>query len=218
MADVWVLHVSQPGSIERAVEFLRAGEAIAFPTDTVYGLGAHSGIASAIEKLYAIKGRDHQKAIPLLIARAEDVGIVAQQVPEIAWRLAERFWPGPVTIVLPKAAAVLDALAAGTNSIAVRIPAHPVTLQLISALGAPLAATSANLSRQPEATTAEEVRSALRDRVRLVLDGGRCPGGVPSTVVDVTTAPPVIRRRGALATEVEAFLSGDSLAFVHHRC
>ncbi len=198
----------EPEAIQRAVAVLRRGGVVAFPTDTVYGLGAHSGMATAIEKLFQVKERERLKAIPLLIARAEDLATVAVQVPDIAWRLAERFWPGPVTLVVPKGATVLDVLTGGATSVAVRVPAHAVALQLIAALGAPLATTSANLSGQPEAVTAEEVREALEGRVRLLLDGGRCPGGVASTVVDVTANPPSIRRRGAMVNEVEAFLSG----------
>lgn len=197
----------EPEAIQRAVAVLRRGGVVAFPTDTVYGLGAHSGMATAIEKLFQVKERERLKAIPLLIARAEDLATVAVQVPDIAWRLAERFWPGPVTLVVPKGATVLDVLTGGATSVAVRVPAHAVALQLIAALGAPLATTSANLSGQPEAVTAEEVREALGGRVRLLLDGGRCPGGVASTVVDVTANPPSIRRRGAMVNEVEAFLS-----------
>ena len=194
-------------SIVRAVAVLRRGGVVAFPTDTVYGLGAHSGMAAAIEKLYQVKERERLKAIPLLIARTEDLTVVAGQVPEIAWRLAERFWPGPVTLVVPKAVTVLDVLTGGAPAVAVRVPAHEVALRLIATLGAPLAATSANISGQPEAVTAEEVRDTLGERVRFILDGGRCPGGVASTVVDVTVDPPCIRRRGAIVNEVEAFLS-----------
>lgn len=202
-----VLHAG-PKAIERAVAVLRHGGVVAFPTDTVYGLGAHSGIAVAIEKLFQVKERERLKAIPLLIARAEDLSTVAAQVPEIAWRLAERFWPGPVTLVVPRAATVLDVLTGGAPSVAVRVPAHEIALQLIAKLDAPLAATSANLSGQPETVTAKEVREALGERVRLILDGGRCPGGVASTVIDVTVSPPSIRRRGAMVNEVQAFLSG----------
>nr|MBC7244648.1 threonylcarbamoyl-AMP synthase [Chloroflexota bacterium] len=201
-----VLPISQPGSIEQAVAVLRAGQVIAFPTDTVYGVGAHGFMASAIEKLYDLKGRERQKAIPLLIARIEDLTTVAVDIPAIAWRLAERFWPGAVTLVLPKAATVLDVLTAGGNSVAVRLPGHDAILQLIATLGAPLAATSANLSGQPEAVTAEETQAIFGTQLALILDGGRCPGGVPSTVVDATVLPPRILRRGALAEEVEAFL------------
>jgi L-threonylcarbamoyladenylate synthase len=207
MTEPLLLSASDPKSITRVVAALRAGQVVAFPTDTVYGLGAHSGLAEAIEQLYQIKGREHQKAIPLLLARTEDVSAVARDVPDLAWRLAARFWPGPVTLVLLGAATLLDVLTAGAPTVAVRVPAHPLALRLISALGVPLATTSANLSGQPEAVTAQEVWAALGARVALVLDGGRCPGGVASTLVDVTTAPPTIRRRGALVAEVEAFLS-----------
>jgi len=202
-----VLSANKRNSIEQAVALLRAGQVVVFPTDTVYGLGAHGFMASAIERLFALKGREFQKAIPLLLARVEDVTMVAVDIPPIAWRLAERFWPGPVTLVLPRAAAVLDILVAGGNSVAVRIPGHEVALQLIRTLGAPLAATSANLSGQPEAVTAEEAQAIFGDQVALILDAGRCPGGIPSTVVDVTVFPPLIRRRGALADEVEAYLA-----------
>lgn len=193
--------------IVRAVAVLRRGGVVAFATDTVYGLGAHSGIASAIEKLYQVKERERLKAIPLLIARAEDLSTVAQQVPEVAWRLAERFWPGPVTLVVLKAVTVLDVLTGGAPAVAVRVPAHELALRLIATLGVPLAATSANISGQPEAVTAQEVRDTLGERVKLILDGGRCSGGVASTVVDATVDPPCIRRRGAIANQVEAFLS-----------
>jgi L-threonylcarbamoyladenylate synthase len=208
VSSMLVLPASQAGSIQLAAALLRKGEVVAFPTDTVYGIGAHGFMAPAIEKLYEIKGRDREKAIALLLARVEDVTTIAVDVPEIAWRLAERFWPGQVTLVLPKADTVLDVLSGGGESVAVRIPAHDVALQLISELGAPLAATSANLSGEVEALTAEEVISALGERVKYVLDGGRCPGGVPSTVVDLTVVPAVIRRRGALASDIEPILRG----------
>lgn len=197
-----------PEALRRAVAVLRRGGVVAFPTDTVYGLGAHSAMAAAIDKLFQVKERERLKAIPLLIARAEDLASVAAQVPEVAWKLAGRFWPGPVTLVVPRAATVLDVLTGGAPSVAVRVPAHELVLRLITTLGVPLATTSANLSGKPEAITAAEVQAALGERVRLILDGGRCPGGVASTVVDVTTDPPSIRRRGAMVNEVEAFLAG----------
>jgi len=201
-----LLPSSDPRSFALAVEALRSGRVVAFPTDTVYGLGAHCRMATAIRRLFEVKGRERQKAIPLLLASIDKVVDVAREVPPIAWQLAEHFWPGAVTLVLHKAPSVLDVLTAGADSIAVRVPAHDVALQLISELGVPLAATSANLSGQAEARTAQEVLDALGTRVPLVLDGGRCPGGVASTVVDLTSEPPTIRRRGILADEVEAFL------------
>jgi L-threonylcarbamoyladenylate synthase len=206
MPERVLLASTDPRGFALAVEALRAGRVVAFPTDTVYGLGAHSGMATAIKRLFAIKGRERQKAIPLLLSSTDQVVDVAREVPPIAWHLAERFWPGAVTLVLPRAYSVLDVITAGADSIAVRVPAHDVALRLISELEVPIAATSANLSGQPEAATAQEVLNALGTRVRLVLDGGRCPGGVASTVVDLTTEPPTIRRRGMLADEVEAFL------------
>ncbi len=207
MVEAPLLRVEAVESIQRAREVLLGGGVIALPTDTVYGLGAHSGVASAVEQLYALKFRDKGKAIPLLLAGVDDLRLVAVEVPEVAWRLAERFWPGPLTMVVPKAAGVLDVLTAGGPSVAVRVPAHNAVLKLIATLGAPLAATSANLSGQTEAVTANEVRAVFGARLQLILDGGRCPGGVASTVVDVTVTPPRIRRRGAAAQEVEAFLA-----------
>jgi L-threonylcarbamoyladenylate synthase len=206
MGRLITLPADQTSSIDRAVRALHRGAVVAFPTDTVYGLGAHSAIASAIDQLYAVKGRERQKAIPLLIASVEDLTDVAVRIPEIAWRLAGRFWPGPVTLVLSKAPVVLDVLTGGADSVAVRVPAHAVAQQLILSLGAPLAATSANLSGRPEAVSAAEVREALGERVQWILDGGRCPDGVASTLVDCTQIPPVIRRRGASVGEVESFL------------
>lgn len=206
MVRTFLLPVT-PDAIRRALAALRRGSVVAFPTDTVYGLGAHSLIPAAIERLYQVKGRQRQKAIPLLIARTEDLTTVAAEVPEVAWRLAEQFWPGPVTLVVPKAVSVLDVVTGGAPSVAVRVPAHEVALRLISDLGVPLAATSANLSGQTEAVTAEEVRDALGRRVGLILDGGRCAGGVASTVVDLTVQPPAILRRGARVQEIERFLT-----------
>jgi len=207
---VRVVPAWQAGAIKAAVEALQRGQVIALPTDTVYGIGAHGFLAAAIEQLYDIKGRDRLKAIALLLGSAADVQRVAVRVPQTAWRLAERFWPGALTLVLPRGLAVLDVLTGGGDSVAVRVPDHAVALALIRALGAPLAATSANLSGQPEACTAQEVLEALGERVPFVLDGGPCPGGVASTVVDLTVQPPLIRRPGPLAEQVQALLSAHS--------
>jgi L-threonylcarbamoyladenylate synthase len=202
-----LLPVDQDSSLRRAVAALNRHQVVVLPTDTVYGLGAHGLQAAAIDKLYQLKGRQHQKAIALLLAQAEDVATVAVNVPEIAWRLAKRFWPGALTLVLPRAAGLPDILTAGGPSIAVRVPGHAFTRRLIAMLGAPLAATSANLSGQAESVTAEEAHAVFGDRVRVYLDGGRCAGGVASTVVDLTTDPPLIRRRGPLSSEVEVLLA-----------
>jgi L-threonylcarbamoyladenylate synthase len=196
-----ILSASDPAAITRAVELLRQSSVVALPTDTVYGVGVHGFDAVAIEKLYAAKERPRDKAIPLLLARADDLRLVASDVPEIAWRLATRFWPGGLTLVLPRAPHLPDILCAEGPSIAVRVPDHQVTLALIAALGVPLAATSANRSGHPDPLTADEVARELGGRIALILDGGRAPGGIASTVIDLTTDPPTLRRVGAIPVE-----------------
>ena len=188
-------------SLAAAVELLRAGELVAFPTDTVYGVGAIAWDAAAVGKLYTAKLRSLDKAIPILLADPADLALVARDLSPAALRIAEHFWPGPLTLVVPKAACVPDAVTAGGDTVAVRIPDHPLARALIRAAGAPLATTSANLSGGASPATAEEVAEQLGDRIALILDGGRCPGGVASTVVDVMGEEPVILRPGPVTLE-----------------
>jgi L-threonylcarbamoyladenylate synthase len=192
---------AQPEHIARAVEVLRGGGVIAFPTDTVYGIGAHAMLPAAVERLYAVKGRPRDKAIPLLLSGADVLSQVVALVPEDAYALAERFWPGALTMVLRRAASVPDAVTAGGDTVAVRVPDHPVTQALLVALGAPLAATSANLSGQPAPDTADGVLAQLDGRIDLLVDGGRCPGGVASTVVDLTQRPFSTLRLGGISEQ-----------------
>ena len=193
------LHLgTQPEDLARAVRVLRAGGLVAFPTDTVYGVGAHAWLPDAVAQLYVAKQRPRDKAIPLLVAGLEGLPEVAADVPEAAYTLARRFWPGALTLVLRRAPRVPDAVTSGQETVAVRAPDHPVAQALIAALGAPLAATSANLSRQPAPDTAQGVLAQLNGRVDLLLDGGTCPGGVASTIVDLTVSPPAILRTGGL--------------------
>ena len=180
-----------------AVRILSAGGLVAFPTDTVYGVGAHALQPQAVEKIYAAKIRARDKAIPLLLAAPDDLSLVAESIPPVVHPLAERFWPGGLTLVLRKRAIVSDAVSLGPT-VAVRVPDHAVTQTLIAALGAPLAATSANLAGNPSPATAQEVVRELSGRIELILDGGPCPGGVPSTVLDLTTDPPTVLRSGAI--------------------
>ncbi len=177
---------------------LRRGELVAFPTDTVYGVGAIAWDAAAVGKLYTAKLRSLDKAIPILLADPADLALVARDLPPAALRIAERFWPGPLTLVVPKAARVPAEVTAGGDTVAVRIPDHPLARDLIRAAGAPLAATSANLSSQASPITAADVAAQLGDRIAMILDGGRCPGGVPSTVVDITGPTPRILRAGPI--------------------
>ncbi len=185
--------------VEEGVSILKRGGIVAFPTDTVYGLGASANIRQAVALVYRVKERPRDMPLPLLLARISQMGEVAEPIPPIAWLLAERFLPGALTLVLPKSKSVSDIVTAGGMTVAVRVPAHPVPVALIDGLGAPILGTSANLSGRPSALTAGEVYSQFDNRVDLVIDGGRCPGGRESTIVDVTGKTPVVLREGALA-------------------
>jgi L-threonylcarbamoyladenylate synthase len=185
--------------LTQAAALLHAGDLVAFPTDTVYGVGAIAWNREAVGKLYVAKLRALDKAIPILLADAADLAQVARDVSPAIRRLAERFWPGPLTIILPRSAQVPDEVTAGGDSVAVRVPDHSLARTLIREAGAPLATTSANLSGGPSPVTAHEVSAQLAGRVAMILDGGRCPGGVASTVVDLTGSSPVILRPGPIS-------------------
>jgi len=198
----------EPADIAQAVDVLRQGGVVAFPTDTVYGVGADVRQPEAIAALYEVKERPLSKAIPVLLARAEDLCSVAREVPKSAWRLAEQFWPGALTLVVRRSPSLPSILTAGGSTVAVRVPDHPVVRALIEGLGAPLAATSANISGQPSSVTADDVLAQLGGRIALILDGGPCPGGRSSTVVDLTTTPPRVLRPGPISAEqIRAALS-----------
>lgn len=186
--------------IERGISILKQGGLVAFPTDTVYGLGAGANNQQAVAKVYQVKERPKDMALPLLLAHTSQINEVAYPVPPIAWLLADKFLPGALTIVLYKSNSVLDIVTGGGSTVAVRIPAHPVPVALTEDLG-PIVGTSANLSGKPSALTADEVCSQFGDRIDLVIDGGRCPGGRESTIVDVTGEVPVVLREGAIPRE-----------------
>ncbi len=194
--------MSNPSAIEkqisRAVAILKKGGIVAFPTDTVYGLGADPLNARAVDRIYKVKGRPYNLPLPLLLAEKSDLLKVAAVVPGIAWQLAERFLPGGLTLVLRKSPWVPGSVTAGGDTIAVRIPDHPITIALIRGLGTPIVGTSANLSGRPSPVTAAEVREQLGDEVALIIDGGRCPGGTESTVLDISGKVPVLIREGAI--------------------
>jgi len=140
-------------------------------------------------------------ALPLLLADTSQIGEVAEPVPQVAWLLADKFLPGALTIVLHKSESVPDIITGEGKTVAVRIPAHPIPVALARGLGAPIVGTSANLSGKPSASTADEVRTQLGDKVDLIIDGGRCPGGKESTIVDLTGETPVVLREGAISRE-----------------
>lgn len=179
-----------------ALRALRGGEVVVFPTDTVYGVGCDLWQPEAVESLYFAKRRPKRLPIPVLVSAPEHVTQVARDIPSAFDRLVERFWPGGLTLVLPRHPSVPDVLCAGGPTIAVRMPDHPVASRLIAELGGALAATSANLSGHPSPRTAAEALADMGGRVALVLDGGECPGGVASTIADLVADPPVLLRRG----------------------
>jgi L-threonylcarbamoyladenylate synthase len=186
-----------PPEVEQGVKILRKGGVIAFPTDTVYGLGADAFNSKAVGRIYEIKNRPKNQQFPLLMADIERLTTLANPIPEIARFLARRFWPGGLTLVLSKTYSLPAYLAPGPT-IAVRVPNHPVCLTLIQRLGNPIIGTSANISGQPAALTAEEVGQQLGGKIDLVINGGKCPGGKESTVVDVTHETPLILRQGII--------------------
>jgi len=189
-----IFPADMPGAISKALETLNQGGLVAFPTDTVYGVGTLAFDAAAVESIYSAKDRPVEKAIPILIGGPEDMGKVTTDIPPIAAKLAARFWPGALTLVVPKHPDLPDVVSA-TPTVGVRVPDHPVARALLRAAG-PMAVTSANLSGEASPNTAEEVSRQLNGRIPLILDGGETPGGIPSTVVNCLGTEPVILREG----------------------
>lgn len=192
-----VVRADSAGAVDSALSVLKAGGLVAFPTDTVYGLGAMAFDDHAVRSLYPVKDRQLEKAIPVLLADPDDLDLVAEKVPDLARRLAELFWPGPLTLVVPKVRTLPESVSA-TGAVGVRIPDLALARAILRAAG-PLAVTSANRSGQESPTSAENVLRELRGRIPLILDGGSTPGGVPSTVVDCTKGDLVIVRVGPLS-------------------
>src|SRR5271157_3306039 len=195
-----------PGEINRAAQLLRAGRLVAFPTETVYGLGANALDAEAVARIYAVKRRP--SASPLIV-HVESIAMAQSLVtnwPEIAYRLARRFWPGPLTLVLEKQLdkqlnnqpVIPDIVTAGLPTVGLRMPAHPIALALIRAAGVPLAAPSANRFTELSPTTADHVRRSLGSEVDLILDGGPCQVGIESTVVSLAETKPILLRPGGI--------------------
>lgn len=194
-----ILKADHPSAYNHAHDVLRHGGLVAFPTDTVYGLAALPFKNETVDRLYIVKGRSHQKAIAILIGDTKDLKGISEAPGELATKLAAAFWPGPITLIVPRHPDLPERVS-NLPTVAVRMPDHPVALDLLKLAG-PLAVTSANLSGEKSAASAEEVTDQLSGRVHLVLDGGRSPGGVPSTVVDCTKEDPEILRPGPVTLD-----------------
>ena len=186
-----------------AAQCLKSGGIVAIPTDTVYGLGADPFNASAVQRLYTLKGRPDGKPIPLVLSSVDDVHRVAQNLSDYFFHLTDRFWPGGLTIIV-EAKDLLPVLTAGGNTVGVRIPDNPLLLKILQAFGGPAAITSANLSGEPPATSAQEIGEELASRIDIIVDGGKTPGPVPSTVYDISVSPPLVRRHGVISEETLA--------------
>ncbi len=197
--ETLILQIDQPQSISRAVEIVQSGGVIAFPTDTVYGIGVSAFNEEAIEKLYQVKGRSYQKAIPILVSDQEELTRITPPLDQNVKAIIQRFWPGALTLIIPLLKGMPENLSP-TQTIGVRIPDFKLTRELLSHTG-PLAATSANISGGEITLTAEEVAENLGGMIDLILDGGKTPGGVPSTVLDCTQAEPIILREGPISLD-----------------
>ncbi|MFD1203793.1 L-threonylcarbamoyladenylate synthase [Sporosarcina contaminans] len=188
---------------QQAVDILKSGEVVAFPTETVYGLGALATKREAVQKIYDAKGRPSDNPLIIHIGKKEDANLYAVDIPEAAQKLMDRFWPGPLTMVFHKRPGVIAENATpGFETVGIRMPDHPVALQLLNMLDGPLAAPSANRSGKPSPTEAEHVYADLNGRIPMIVDGGQTGVGVESTVLDMTTEPPAILRPGGLTKEM----------------
>lgn len=196
-------------SPERAAAYVRRGQLAAFPTETVYGLGADALRADAVGRIFEAKGRPSDNPLIVHLRRRAQVHEVAGAVPAVAEHLLERFAPGPLTLILPKGGAVPSVVTAGLSTVGVRLPAHPIALPFLAACDTPVAAPSANRSGRPSPTTWTAVQEDLGGRIACILKGGRTDAGVESTVVDCTTTPPAVLRPGAIAVEALREAVGD---------
>jgi L-threonylcarbamoyladenylate synthase len=204
---VRVLKAEGEGALAEAVAVLKGGGLVVYPSDTVYGLGAAASDERAVARAFAAKGRLAEKALSLLLADVGDMARLCAEVPATAKLLAERFWPGPLTLVLRRSPAFHTAALGGGDNVALRVPDHPFLRDLIRAVGEPITGTSANRSDRPSCRTAAEVERELGDAIDLIIDGGPSRVGRESTVVDITADTPKILREGAISRrEIERAL------------
>jgi L-threonylcarbamoyladenylate synthase len=202
-----------PAEIQSAARLLRAGRLVAFPTETVYGLGADALDPEAVARIYQVKGRPSTSPLIVHVDSIAMAHSLVEAWPEAATRLVRRFWPGPLTLVLEKRESIPSIVTAGLSTVGLRMPAHPIALALIKAAGIPLAAPSANRFTQLSPTTADHVRQGLGSDVDLILDGGPCEVGIESTVLSLAGPQPVLLRPGAISrTEIEALIGSVTTA------
>jgi L-threonylcarbamoyladenylate synthase len=196
-----------PSQLDTAIDILREGGLVVFPTDTVYGVAALARDAAAVAAIYRAKQRPSNMPIPVMVGDPMAVSEIAIPAPGFR-ELADAFWPGPLTIILPRRATLPDIVTAGGDTVALRVPDHPLVLALLRVLNEPLAVTSANRSGHPPALTADDARVQLDGRVEAIIDGGPAPGGLPSTIIDLTRTPPQILRRGPVTeAQIRAILA-----------
>lgn len=214
--DTVILPSEDTAALQKAAQLLRAGETVAFPTDTVYGLGANAQDDTAVQKIYTAKGRPPEKPLIILISDRQQLSMFTDHVSEKAAQLIEAFWPGPLTLIFPlREHTVSDGVTRGMSTIGVRMPNHPVALQLLQMAGVPIAAPSANLSGNPSPATAEQVAADLNGRIAAIVAGGTCNIGEASTIVDVSEDTPMILRQGAISKEQIAQVLGFSIKAVN---
>ena len=187
--------------VEKGIEIIRGGGVVVFPTDTVYGLGVGAYIESAVDRIFQVKQRPPEMALPLLIASVAQVHEVAVDIPAYGWRLIKEFFPGGLTLVVFRGKAVKDIITGGGDTVAIRMPDHPVPLALIKGSGMPIVGTSANLNGQTNPLDLNGVRDQIGDKVDLIIEGGPVPAGIESTVVDVTGPLPIVLRSGSISKE-----------------
>ena len=200
-----------PESLARAGELIRAGQLVAFPTETVYGLGANALDADAVRRIFEAKGRPGDNPLIAHISAIDQLApLIAAKPSPTAAALMDAYWPGPMTLIFPKSPRVPDAVTAGLDTVAVRFPAHPAARALIDAAGTPIAAPSANRSGRPSPTTARHVLEDMDGRIPLILDGGACEVGLESTVIDLTGGEPRILRPGGVTREMIAAVAGSA--------
>lgn len=213
MSTVVVDPLSFPRKLPEIAGALRKGLLVAFPTETVYGLGAGIFREEGLKRIFRVKGRPQDNPLIVHVADLDMACQLLQRIPRGFKELAARFWPGPLTLVTPRNSAVSDLVTAGLNTVAIRMPAHPLALALLREAGVPVAAPSANLSGSPSPTTAADVLDDLDGRIPYLIDGGPCQVGIESTVLDLSTSRPRILRPGAISSEALASVLGCHVAF-----